>query len=262
MPAPAAESHTTRTVLVTGASAGFGIAIARRFLASGSRVVVCARRADRIAGLAAELGDAAHGVELDVRDRAAVEHAIAALPAAFAAIDVLVNNAGLAKGLEPAPRADLDDWDQMVDTNCKGLLYVTRAVLPGMVARGRGHVINIGSVAGSYPYPGGNVYGATKAFVHQLSLNLRSDLHGTGVRVTCVEPGMCGGTEFSTVRFAGDEARARAVYAGTEPLTADDVAESVHWAASLPPHVNVNTIELMPVAQSFAPFQIHRRPAD
>ena len=250
----------TRTVLVTGASAGFGAAIARRFVASGARVVVCGRRADRLAKLAGELGAAVHTLAFDVQDRAAVEHAIGALPEAFAEIDVLVNNAGLAKGLEPAQRATLDDWDQMIDTNCKGLVYATRAVLPGMVARGRGHVINIGSVAGSYPYPGGNVYGATKAFVHQFSLNLRSDLHGTGIRVTCVEPGMAGGTEFSTVRFNGDEDRARAVYAGTEPLTADDVAEAVHWATSVPAHVNVNTIELMPVVQSFAAFQIHRRP--
>jgi 3-hydroxy acid dehydrogenase/malonic semialdehyde reductase len=253
-------SGATRTVLVTGASAGFGTAIARRFVAGGARVVVCGRRADRLAKLAGELGAGVHTLAFDLQDRTAVEHAIGALPEAFAAIDVLVNNGGLALGLEPAQRATLDDWDQMIDTNCKGLVYATRAVLPGMVARGRGHVINIGSVAGSYPYPGGNVYGATKAFVHQFSLNLRSDLHGTGIRVTCVEPGMAGGTEFSTVRFNGDEDRARAVYAGTEPLTADDVAEAVHWAASVPAHVNVNTIELMPVVQSFAAFQIHRRP--
>jgi 3-hydroxy acid dehydrogenase/malonic semialdehyde reductase len=149
----------------------------------------------------------------------------------------------------------------MIDTNCKGLVYMTRALLPGMVERGRGHVINIGSVAGSYPYPGGNVYGATKAFVHQLSLNLRSDLHGTGVRVTSVEPGMAGGTEFSTVRFGGDDERARAVYAGTQPLAPDDVADAVHWVASLPPHVNVNVLELMATVQSFGPFQIHRRPS-
>jgi 3-hydroxy acid dehydrogenase/malonic semialdehyde reductase len=251
----------THTVLVTGASSGFGAAIARRFVATGARVVVCARRTDRLAALAAELGGQMHAIELDVRDRAAVERAIGALPPAFAEVDVLVNNAGLAKGLEPAQRADLDDWDQMIDTNCKGLVYITRAILPGMVARGRGHVINLGSVAGTYPYPGGNVYGGTKAFVHQFTLNLRSDLHGTGIRVTCVEPGMCGGTEFSTVRFGGDEARARAVYAGMEPLGADDVAEAVHWAAHVPAHVNVNTIELMPVAQSFAAFQVHRRPA-
>jgi 3-hydroxy acid dehydrogenase/malonic semialdehyde reductase len=249
-----------RTVLVTGASSGFGAAIARRFAAAGDRVTICARRGDRLEAVVAELGASAHAVELDVQDRAAVDRAIAALPARFAEIDVLVNNAGLARGLEPAPRADLDDWDQMVDTNCKGLMYVTRAVLPGMVARGRGHVINLGSVAGTYPYPGGNVYGASKAFVHQFSLNLRSDLHGTGVRVTCVEPGLAGGTEFSTVRFHGDEQRARAVYDGVQPLTAEDVAEAVLWATSVPPHVNINTIELMAVAQSFAPFQVDRRP--
>lgn len=249
------------TVAVTGASAGFGAAIARRFAGSGARVVVFARRHDRIGALAHELGDRALAIELDVRDRAAVEHAFASLPPAFAAIDVLVNNAGLARGLEPAARAALDDWDQMVDTNCKGLMYATRAVLPGMVARGRGHVINIGSVAGSYPYPGGNVYGATKAFVHQFSLNLRSDLHGTGVRVTCVEPGLASGTEFSTVRFGGDEERAKAVYTGIEALSSDDVAEAVHWVATLPAHVNINTLEMMTVAQSFAPFQLHRRPA-
>jgi 3-hydroxy acid dehydrogenase/malonic semialdehyde reductase len=245
-------------VLVTGASAGFGAALVRRFAAGGARVVAAARRTERLAALAAELGASVLPVELDVRDRAAVERAIAGLPAPFAAIDVLVNNAGLALGLEGAPRADLDQWQQMIDTNCTGLVTVTRAVLPGMVERRRGHVVNIGSVAGSYPYPGGNVYGATKAFVHQLSLNLRSDLHGTGVRVTCIEPGMCGGTEFSTVRFGGDQARADAVYAGVTPLSADDVAEAVLWATAQPAHVNINTIELMPVAQSFAPFQIHR----
>jgi 3-hydroxy acid dehydrogenase / malonic semialdehyde reductase len=249
-----------RTVLITGASAGFGTSIARRFAADGARVVVSARRGDRIAALAGELGDRALALELDVRNRAAVERAIAALPPAFAEIDVLVNNAGLARGLEPAQRATVDDWDQMVDTNCKGLMYATRAVLPGMVARGRGHVINIGSVAGSYPYPGGNVYGASKAFVHQFSLNLRSDLHGTGVRVTCIEPGLAGGTEFSTVRFNGDHDRAKAVYAGVDALGPDDVADAVHWVASLPAHVNVNVLELMTVAQSFGPFQIHRRP--
>jgi 3-hydroxy acid dehydrogenase/malonic semialdehyde reductase len=168
-----------------------------------------------------------------------------------------VNNAGLALGLEPARRADLTDWDQMIDTNCRGLVHVTRAIVPGMVERGGGQVINLGSVAGTYPYPGGNVYGATKAFVHQFSLNLRSDLHGTGVRVTCVEPGMAA-TEFSTVRFAGDREKADAVYDGMQPLTADDVADTIHWAATRPAHVNINTIELMPTAQSFAPFQVAR----
>jgi 3-hydroxy acid dehydrogenase/malonic semialdehyde reductase len=175
-------------------------------------------------------------------------------------VDCLVNDAGLALGLAPAQAADLSDWERMIDTNCKGLVYVTRALLPGMVARRRGHVVNMGSVAATYPYPGGNVYGATKAFVHQFSLNLRSDLHGTGVRVTCIEPGMCGGTEFSEVRFGGDKTKAAGVYAGMQPLTPDDVAEAVAWATSLPAHFNVNTIELMPVAQSFAAFQVARAP--
>ncbi|MBV9095831.1 MAG: SDR family NAD(P)-dependent oxidoreductase [Streptosporangiaceae bacterium] len=249
---------TPGTVLVTGASSGFGAAIARRFAAAGARVVAAARRAERLGSLAAELGPLVLPVTLDVRDRAAVTEAVGGLPAGFAEIDVLVNNAGLALGLNPAQDADTDDWDQMIDTNCKGLAYCTRAVLPGMVGRRRGHVINLGSAAGTYPYPGGNAYGGTKAFVHQFSLNLRSDLHGTGIRVTCIEPGMAD-TEFSTVRFSGDKAKADAVYAGMQPLTADDIAESVYWVATLPPHVNVNVIELMPVAQSFAPFQVARR---
>ncbi len=245
------------TVFVTGASSGFGAAVARRFAAEGTRVIAAARRADRVRELAGELGPQVLPLTLDVTDRAAVAAVVDALPPEFAAIDLLVNNAGLALGLNPAQDADLDDWDQMIDTNCKGLVHCTRAILPGMVARGRGHVINLGSVAGSYPYPGGNVYGGTKAFVHEFSLNLRSDLHGTGVRVTCVEPGMAD-TEFSTVRYDGDAAKADAVYAGMQPLTADDVAESIYWAATLPGHVNVNTIELMPTAQSFAPFQVAR----
>lgn len=245
------------TVLVTGASAGFGAAIARRFVVEGHRVVASARRRDRLEALAEELGDRLWPVELDVRDRPAIGRTIADLPDDFADVDVLVNNAGLALGLEPAQDADLDDWEQMLDTNCRGLVTCTRAVLPGMVHRRRGHVINLGSIAGSYPYPGGNVYGATKAFVHQFSLNLRSDLHGTGVRVTCVEPGMAE-TEFSVVRLGGDRDRADAVYAGMQPLTAEDIAESVYWTASQPAHVNVNTIELMPTAQSFGPFEVAR----
>jgi 3-hydroxy acid dehydrogenase/malonic semialdehyde reductase len=245
------------TVFITGASSGFGAAVARRFAAGGARVIAAARRTDRVRDLAAELGPLVLPLALDVRDRDAVAAAVAGLPAEFSAVDLLVNNAGLALGLGPAQDADLDDWDQMIETNCKGLAYVTRAVLPGMVARGRGHVINLGSVAGSYPYPGGNVYGGTKAFVHQFSLDLRSDLHGTGVRVTCVEPGMAD-TEFSLVRFDGDQSKADSTYAGMQPLTADDIAESIHWAATLPAHVNVNTIELMPVAQSFGPFQVAR----
>ena len=245
------------TVFVTGASSGFGAAVARRFAADGARVVVAARRVDRVKELASELGPQVLPLALDVRDRAAVAAAVEGLPEEFKAIDVLVNNAGLALGLGPAQDADLDDRDRMIDTNCKGLVYCTRAILPGMVARGRGHVINLGSVAGAYPYPGGNVYGGTKAFVHQFSLNLRSDVHGTGVRVTCVEPGMAD-TEFSLVRFSGDQSKADNVYAGMQPLTADDIAESIHWAATMPQHVNVNTIELMATAQSFAPFQVAR----
>src|SRR3984957_16130558 len=244
------------TVFVTGASSGFGVAVARRFAADGARVVVAARRTERVRELPAELGPQVLPLALDVRDQDAVAAAVAGLPEEFGAIDVLVNNAGLALGLKPAQEAELDDWEQMIDTNCKGLVYCTRAVLPGMVARGRGHVINLGSVAGTYPYPGGNVYGATKAFVHQFSLNLRSDLHGTGVRVTCIEPGMCSGTEFSEVRFGGDRDKAATVYAGTRSLTADDIADAILWATSLPEHVNVNVIELMPVGQSFAPFQV------
>ena len=220
-------------------------------------MVVSARRAERVHDLAAELGSQVLPLALDVRDRAAVAATVAGLPEEFAAIDVLVNNAGLALGLGPAQDADLDEWDQMIDTNCKGLVYCTRAILPGMVARRRGHVISLGSVAGTYPYPGGNVYGGTKAFVHQFSLNLRSDVHGTGVRVTCVEPGMAD-TEFSLVRFSGDKGKADNVYAGMQPMTAGDIAESIHWAATMPQHVNVNTIELMATAQSFAPFQVAR----
>ncbi len=244
---------------VTGASAGFGAALTRRFAERGSPVVAAARRLERLEALAEELGrDRVLPLALDVRDRAAVQRAIDGLPAAFSDVDRLVNNAGLALGLEPAPRASLDDWTRMIDTNCSGLVHVTRALLPRMVARGRGHVVNLGSVAGSYPYPGGNVYGATKAFVRQFSLNLRSDLAGTGVRVTCIEPGLCGGTEFSEVRFAGDARRAAAVYAGMIPLAADDVADAILWATSLPEHVNVNSLELMPLAQSFAPFAVAR----
>jgi 3-hydroxy acid dehydrogenase/malonic semialdehyde reductase len=243
---------------VTGATAGFGAAIASRFAGAGTRVVASGRRFERLDSLRAAFGDLVHAIELDVRDRAAVAAAVAALPPAFAEIDVLVNNAGLAVGLEPAWEADLDDWDAMVDTNVKGLMYVTRAVLPGMVARRRGTVINIGSTAGAFPYPGGNVYGGTKAFVHQFSLNLRADLLGTNVRVTDVAPGMSGGTEFSNVRFHGDDAKAAAVYERTTPLSAEDIAETVYWVASRPAHVNVNAIQLMPVSQAFGPLAVSR----
>ena len=246
-------------VLITGATSGFGAAIARRFAAEGHRIVATGRRQDRLQQLVADFGPARiNAVTLDVRHRAQVDAAVAALPADFAAIDLLVNNAGLALGLEPAHRVDPDDWEQMVDTNVKGLMYVTRAVLPGMVARGRGHVVNLGSIAGTYPYPGGNVYGGTKAFVHQFSLGLRADLLGTAIRVTSIEPGMVGGTEFSNVRFGGDAGKAAKVYDGANALTPEDVAEAVHWVASLPERVNINVIEMMPVTQSFGPLAVHR----
>jgi 3-hydroxy acid dehydrogenase/malonic semialdehyde reductase len=247
------------SILVTGATSGFGLAIARRFARTGHKVVAVGRRRERLQALVDELGDQmVHTLELDVRDRRAVEDAVAGLPAAYAAIDVLVNNAGLAVGLEPAQAADLDGWEAMVDTNVKGLMYVTHAVLPGMVARDTGHIVNIGSTAASYPYPGGNVYGATKAFVRQLSLNLRADLVGTRVRVTEIDPGLVGGTEFSNVRFRGDDARAAGVYDGADALTPDDVADTVFWAVTRPARVNINVIELMPVSQAFGPLVVHR----
>lgn len=245
-------------LFITGASAGFGAAMARRFAADGHRLILAGRRLARLQALAAELPSDTHLVELDVRDRAAVDAAVAALPQDFADVDVLVNNAGLALGLEPAQRTDPDDWERMVDTNIKGLMYCTRALLPGMVARNRGHIINIGSTAGAFPYPGGNVYGASKAFVHQFSLNLRADLLGSAVRVTCIEPGMCGGTEFSQVRFKGDEERAANLYRNAEPLSADDIAEAVRWVATLPAHVNVNYLSVMPVCQAFGPLAVHK----
>lgn len=245
-------------VFVTGATAGFGAAIARKFVNAGHQVIASGRRKERLDDLKTELGDALFVTQLDVTDRASIDNAIASLPADWQNIDVLVNNAGLALGIETADKASLDDWETMIDTNTKGLVYVTRAVLPDMVERNVGHVVNIGSIAGSWPYSGGNVYGATKAFVRQFSLNLRTDLFGTHVRVTNIEPGLCGGTEFSNVRFKGDEAKVDQVYDKTNPLTAEDVAESVFWAATLPAHVNINSIEMMPVSQSQAGLRVNR----
>lgn len=245
-------------ILVTGATAGFGLAITRRFAADGARIIATGRRQERLDALAAELSDKILPLRLDVRDRTAVQAAVAGLPPEWSAIDLLVNNAGLALGLNPAQTADLDDWEQMVDTNIKGLMGMTRAVLPGMVERNRGHIINIGSTAGEFPYPGGNVYGATKAFVRQFSLNLRADLFGTAVRVTEIEPGLVGGTEFSNIRFKGDDAKAAGIYDGADALTPDDIADAVHWAASRPARVNINIMQLMPVTQSFGPLRIHK----
>lgn len=245
-------------VFITGATAGFGAAMARIFAGNGHRVLIAGRREDRLDALAFELGPNVRTVPLDVTDKAAIQAALAALPAGWRDIDVLINNAGLALGIKPAQEAVLEDWETMIATNCSGLVTMTRAVLPGMVARNSGLVINLGSVAGHYPYPGGNVYGATKAFVEQFTLNLRADLVGTGVRATNLAPGLCGGTEFSNVRFKGDDAAAAKVYEGTTPLTAEDIAATAYWIATLPPHVNVNLIELMPTCQGFAPFAIKR----
>jgi 3-hydroxy acid dehydrogenase/malonic semialdehyde reductase len=247
------------TVFVTGASAGFGQAIARRFAKDGAKIVGTGRRTERLTALGKELGSGFLPLTFDVGVRAEVEAAIAKIPADFAAIDLLVNNAGGAIGLDPAQSANLDDWDAMIDSNIKGLLYCTRLLLPGMIERGRGHVVNLGSVAAEFPYPGGNVYGAAKAFVHQFSNNLRADLLGTPLRVTDVQPGLVGGTEFSEVRFKGDKKRAAAVYEGTEPLTPDDVADAVHWVATRPAHVNINSVQLMPVCQAYGPLAVHRK---
>lgn len=245
------------TAFVTGATSGFGAAIARRFVAEGWFVVAAARRVERLALLRHELGDRIHTVELDVRDRDAVMRCAESVPATFGPLRVVVANAGLALGLEGADHADLDDWDTMVDTNIKGLMYTARALVPRLVEAGGGHVVTLGSVAGSYPYPGGNVYGATKAFVAQFALNLRADLVGKGIRVTDIEPGLAE-TEFSVVRFKGDAQRAAKVYDGIEPIHAEDIAEATWWAVSQPRNVNVNRIELMAGCQAFGPFQVVR----
>jgi 3-hydroxy acid dehydrogenase / malonic semialdehyde reductase len=246
-------------VFITGATAGFGGATARRFARDGARIIGTGRRENRLKELKSELGDNFLPLTFDVSKREEVQNAIAGLPESFREVDVLVNNAGGAIGLDPAQSADLQDWETMIDTNIKGLVYCTRFLLPGMVERNRGHVINIGSVAAEFPYPGGNVYGAAKAFVHQFSYNLRSDLLGTNVRVTDIQPGMAGGTEFSEVRFKGDKKKADAVYEGTQALTADDVADSIHWVATRPAHVNINVVQMMPVTQAFAPLAIKRK---
>jgi 3-hydroxy acid dehydrogenase/malonic semialdehyde reductase len=248
----------TGIALVTGATAGFGAAISRRLIADGYQVVATGRRRERLQALADELGPNLLPVVQDVTDAAAVAALPDTLPASFRDIDLLVNNAGLALGLSPAYEAKISDWDAMVATNVQGVIHMTRALLPGMVARNRGHVITLGSIAGTYPYPGGHVYGASKAFVKQFMLNLKADLVGTNVRVTDIEPGLCGGTEFSNVRFAGDEDKANAVYKGTRPLTAEDIAEAISWVARLPAHVNINRIEMMPTCQASAPLTIKR----
>ena len=246
-----------RVVFITGATSGIGAACAHAFASRGARVVLSGRKLAALTEIARELAVPTHVAVLDVRDRGAVNACVDSLPTEFAGVTHLVNNAGLALGIGPAQAADVDDWETMIDTNCKGLVYCTRAILPIMVARDRGHVFNIGSVAGTYPYPGGNVYGATKAFVHQFSLNLRADLLGTRVRVTSIEPGMAE-TNFSVTRFGGDSAKAAEVYRDMQPMSADDIAELVVFCADRPAHLNVNRLEVMPVAQAFSPFAVSR----
>ena len=245
-------------VAITGASAGIGAAAARRFAKAGFRLALTARRVDLLEGLRQELGKDSAIYTLDVRSSEAVTKTFQEIEKQQGFVEILVNNAGCAFGLEPAYQSKIEEWDQCIETNINGLLYCTRATLPSMVKENKGHIINLGSVAGRYPYPGGHVYGATKAFVRQFSFNLKADLLGTNVRVSCIEPGLVGGTEFSNVRFRGDEDQAAKVYNQTQPLTADDIAEIIFFCHSLPRHVNINTVEVMPVCQASAPLSIHR----
>jgi 3-hydroxy acid dehydrogenase / malonic semialdehyde reductase len=245
-------------VLITGASSGFGAEMARLFVTRGHKVIAAARRTERLADLAKELGPALLPIEMDVTSNTSIKKVLSSLTQDWQQIDVLVNNAGLALGIEPAQKASLEEWNTMIDTNCKGLVTMTHAILPAMVARGSGLIINLGSIAGFYAYPGGNVYGATKAFVDQFTLNLRADLVGTGVRATNIAPGLCGGTEFSKVRLRGDESAAAKIYEGTTPLTTNDIAEAAYWIATLPAHININLIEMMPSCQGFSPLTIKR----
>jgi 3-hydroxy acid dehydrogenase/malonic semialdehyde reductase len=250
-------AYLPKIVMITGSTGGFGQAFARKFAAAGCKLILTSRKPDKLDALAASLPVPSHKIIFDIRNRKAVEAAFATLPPEFRDIDLLINNAGGAFGMEPAYEASLDDWQAMIETNNLGLVMATHFVLPGMVKRKGGHIINMSSASGSYPYPGGHVYCATKAFVKQFSLALRADLIGTGVRVTNIEPGMVE-TEFSLTRFRGDAAKAASVYEGANPLTAADIAETVYWAATQPPHVNINRIELMPVTQGPGPLAVHR----
>ena len=246
----------TTTALVTGATAGFGLAICKKLIEAGYKVIGTGRRAARLAELHSQLGNDFLPLTFDITDLEATKQALNQRPEGWQAVDLLVNNAGLALGLEPAHQADLNDWAQMIDTNVKGLVNITRLVLPEMVARNHGHIINLSSIAGNYPYPGGNVYGGTKAFVTQFSLNLRADLAGTKIRVSNVEPGLCGGTEFSNVRFHGDDEKAAKVYENVHSVQPEDIANIVLWLNQQPEHVNINRIEVMPTAQSFNPLKV------
>ncbi len=247
-----------KTVLITGATSGFGKASAKLFAAHGWQMILCGRREERLKELSSQLDDTpCHLAGFDVQEKSQVQKMFEQIPTEFKKVDVLINNAGLALGLNPAHTTDMEDWETMVDTNIKGLLYMTRMFLPGMVKRGGGHIVNLGSVAGSWPYPGGNTYGGTKAFVQQFSRNLRADVLGKNVRVTNIDPGMAE-TEFSLVRFHGDSEQANKVYDNVQPLTATDVAETIYWSVSRPAHVNINSIELMPVNQAWGPLAVHR----
>ena len=249
----------THTILISGATSGFGAATVERFAKAGWRIVATGRRAERLQQLVDRHGAGqVHAAAFDIRDAEAMQAALDAIPPAFREIDVLVNNAGLALGTASAQRADLAQWRQMIDTNITALATLTHQLLPTLIAR-RGAIFNISSIAASYPYTGGNVYGATKAFVTQFSLNLRADLHGTGVRVTSIEPGLAE-TEFTLVRTSGDQAASDNLYAGAQPITGEDIAGTIWWVANLPSHLNVNRLEVMPVSQSFAGLQIHRDP--
>jgi len=249
----------SKTVLITGASAGFGWAAAEQFVAQGDTVIACARREERLFALRDKLGkENVFPCVLDVRDTKRIARLLSSLPTEWRDIDVLVNNAGLALGTLPANATELDDWDTMIDTNIRGLVHLTRHLLPGMLERGLGHIINIGSIAGDYPYPGGNTYGASKAFVKQFSLNLLADLVETPIRVTNIEPGAAE-TEFSVVRYQGDKNKADKVYEKMQPLTANDIAECILWASNQPAHVNINRIEVMPSSQASAGLKIHRQ---
>ncbi|WP_164682954.1 SDR family oxidoreductase [Streptococcus hyointestinalis] len=248
----------TDIALVTGASAGFGIAIVERLIADGYKVIGAARRFDKLQELAKRLGEDFYPLEMDVTDRSSVDRALASLPTSFEPISLLVNNAGLALGLDKAYEADFEDWLTMIETNVIGLAYVTRKLLPDMVERNHGLIVNLGSTAGTVPYPGANVYGSTKAFVKQFSLNLRADLAGTRIRVSNIEPGLCEGTEFSNVRFKGDDERAEKLYEGAHAIQPKDIAETVSWIASQPEHVNINRIEIMPTSQPFGAQPVSR----
>ncbi len=251
----------TRTVFITGASSGFGAASARRFAVDGWNIVATGRREDRLQALADESGPERIAVAVfDMRDTDAMDAALAALPEAFRGVDVLINNAGLALGTKPAQQSDLDQWRTMIDTNITSLVTMTNRLLPVLIER-KGVIVNISSTAATYPYPGGNVYGGTKAFVRQFSLGLRSDLHGTGVRVTSIEPGMVE-TEFTLIRTGGNQAASDALYKGVNPITAEDVADTIFWVSTLPAHMNINRLEMMPVNQSWAPFQVYRDEAE